>query len=209
MLEKYGSQLIKVIKFRDSFVMIGQRGLVRGKAIEMVGFSRALSPRDDDWSSPSINPKAIGISHQPHMSVVAPSSPVSETRLVRLDMTCSSILVGQITPFSMVPPDVRQEGKLVIGSVIKNCGLPARCQENEFAVHVYTGKDVNDEPKICVDGKYVIAKGINDAGRGLNIVVVSNGKEVIRTGHFDTWQEGKRSCQIRQANAWIHLSYFR
>ena len=37
MLEKYGSQLIKVIKFRDSFVMIGQKGLVRGKAIEMVG----------------------------------------------------------------------------------------------------------------------------------------------------------------------------
>ena len=38
MLEKYGSQLIKVIKYRDSFVMIGQKGLTRGKAIEMVGF---------------------------------------------------------------------------------------------------------------------------------------------------------------------------
>lgn len=36
-LEKYGSQLIKIIKFRDSFVMIGQKGLARGKAIEMVG----------------------------------------------------------------------------------------------------------------------------------------------------------------------------
>jgi len=36
LLEKYGSQLIKVIKFRDSFVMIGQKGLARGKAIEMV-----------------------------------------------------------------------------------------------------------------------------------------------------------------------------
>ncbi len=37
-LEKYGSQLIKIIKFRDSFVMIGQKGLARGKAIEMVEF---------------------------------------------------------------------------------------------------------------------------------------------------------------------------
>jgi hypothetical protein len=36
LLEHYGSQLIKVIKFRDSFVMIGQKGLARGKAIEMV-----------------------------------------------------------------------------------------------------------------------------------------------------------------------------
>ncbi len=36
LLEKYGSQLIKVVKFRDSFAMIGQKGLARGKAIEMV-----------------------------------------------------------------------------------------------------------------------------------------------------------------------------
>ena len=36
----------------------------------------------------------------------------------------------------------------------------------------------------------VIAKGVNDAGRGLNIVVVGNGKEVLKTAHFDTYQEG-------------------
>ncbi len=36
LLENYGSQLIKIIKFRDSFVMMGQKGLTRGKAIEMV-----------------------------------------------------------------------------------------------------------------------------------------------------------------------------
>ncbi len=36
LLENYGSQLIKIIKFRDSFVMMGQKGLARGKAIEMV-----------------------------------------------------------------------------------------------------------------------------------------------------------------------------
>lgn len=99
-------------------------------------------------------------------------------------------LVGQITPVSFPNLEVNKEGKIAVGNAIKNCGLPEKCKSNEFAVHVYTGKDNNDEPKICVDGKYVIAKGINDAGRGLNIVVVSNGKEVIRTGHFDTWQEG-------------------
>ena len=86
--------------------------------------------------------------------------------------------------------DVNQVGKLTIGAAVKNCGLPETCKQNEFSVHVYTGKDNNDEPKICVDGKYVIAKGLNNAGRGLNIVVVSNDKEIIRTGHFDTWQEG-------------------
>lgn len=36
LLEKYGSQLIKNVKYRDSFVMIGQKGLARGSAIESV-----------------------------------------------------------------------------------------------------------------------------------------------------------------------------
>lgn len=36
LLEKYGSQLIKSVKYRDSFVMLGQKGLSRGKAIELV-----------------------------------------------------------------------------------------------------------------------------------------------------------------------------
>jgi hypothetical protein len=101
------------------------------------------------------------------------------------------LLVGPMTPLSFPTSEINKEGKIAVGTSIKNCGLLEMCKENEFAVHVYTGKDNNDEPKICVDGKYVMAKGINDAGRGLNIVVVSNGKEVIRTGHFDTWQEGK------------------
>lgn len=36
LMEQYGSQLIRSIKFRDTFVMIGQKGLARGKAIEKV-----------------------------------------------------------------------------------------------------------------------------------------------------------------------------
>jgi hypothetical protein len=100
-------------------------------------------------------------------------------------------LVGKLTPLSFPQMEVNKEGKIVIGTLIENCGLTEMCKNDEFPIHVYTGKDNNDEPKICVDGKYFISKGINDAGRGLNIVVISNGKQVIRTGHFDTWQEGK------------------
>ena len=99
--------------------------------------------------------------------------------------------MGQITPLPVPVVEAKSDGKIVFGTTIKNCGLPESCKEDEFAVHVYTGKDKNDEPKICVDGKYVMGKGINDAGRGINIAVVSNGKEVIRTGHFDTWQDGR------------------
>ena len=100
--------------------------------------------------------------------------------------------VGPIIPVPSVNADIKKDGNITIGASVKNCGLAEKCKDNEFAVHVYTGKDNNDEPKICVDGKYVIARGINDAGRGINIAVVANGKEVIRTGHFDTWQDGRR-----------------
>jgi hypothetical protein len=39
--------------------------------------------------------------------------------------------------------------------------------------------------------KSIISKGVNDAGRGLNIVVVGNGKEILKTAHFDTYAEGE------------------
>lgn len=35
-----------------------------------------------------------------------------------------------------------------------------------------------------------MAKGVNDAGRGLNLVIVGNGKEILKTAHFDTYEEG-------------------
>ena len=108
-----------------------------------------------------------------------------------MDFSSFINLVGSITPLSFPNSDINKGDKIAVGNSIKNCGLPDKCKDDEFPVHIYTGKDNNDEPKICVDGKYVMAKGINDAGRGINIVVVSNGKEVIRTGHFDTWQEGQ------------------
>ncbi len=35
-MENYGTQLFKNIKFRDSYVMVGQRGTAKGKAIEVI-----------------------------------------------------------------------------------------------------------------------------------------------------------------------------
>lgn len=42
----------------------------------------------------------------------------------------------------------------------------------------------------------MIARGINDAGRGINIVVVGNGKEVLKTAHFDTYVEDSTNLEI-------------
>ena len=37
LLESFGSKLIKLVRFRDSFVMLGQRNLKKGQALEKVG----------------------------------------------------------------------------------------------------------------------------------------------------------------------------
>ena len=53
----------------------------------------------------------------------------------------------------------------------------------------------------------VMAAGLNDAGRGLNIVVVNpKTKDVIRVGHFDTFGSGLSSDSLTEINSvWLCL----
>ena len=37
-MRKYGGSVVDKLKFRDSFVMVGQRGLTRGSALEKVSY---------------------------------------------------------------------------------------------------------------------------------------------------------------------------
>lgn len=39
-----------------------------------------------------------------------------------------------------------------IGSEYPNCGAKKSCANDEFSVHLYTGTENKDPPKICVDG---------------------------------------------------------
>ncbi|CAF0720231.1 unnamed protein product [Brachionus calyciflorus] len=160
-MEFYGSQLFGNIKFRDSFAMMGQRGIAKGKAFEYIE-----TKGKKDFSSAA---KLSG---------------------------CASFPLGTLVPVKFGEKHVLSNDQIIVGSFVKNCGLREECKPDEFAVHVYTGKDDKDEPKICVDGRYVIARGINDAGRGINMVIVGNGKEVIKTAHFDTYTEDSTNLEI-------------
>lgn len=162
LMEQFGSQQFANVKFRDSFVMIGQRGVAKGKAIEL-----AEPKGNKDFA------KAAIISG------------------------CADFPLGVITPVKLPSLNFeRAQTEIVTNKFVKNCGLREPCKQNEFAVHVFTGKDKTDEPMICVDGRYVIAKNTNDAGRGINIVVVGNGKEVIKVAHFDTYAEDSTNLEI-------------
>ena len=61
--------------------------------------------------------------------------------------------MGVITPVKLVEMHVNSQEQIAVANVVKTCGLREECKANEFAVHVYTGKDDKDEPKICVDGR--------------------------------------------------------
>ncbi|CAL4149703.1 unnamed protein product [Meganyctiphanes norvegica] len=75
-----------------------------------------------------------------------------------------------------------------VGEILPNCGLKFVCPHDHFPVHIYSGKSNQDMPKICVSGKYVIQKEINNGGRGMNMVVVdSHRMRAINARRFDTY----------------------
>lgn len=53
----------------------------------------------------------------------------------------------------IVEPHVNSQEQIAVSNMVKNCGLRESCKLDEFPVHVYTGKNDKDEPKICVDGR--------------------------------------------------------
>ncbi|XP_045598429.1 protein O-linked-mannose beta-1,2-N-acetylglucosaminyltransferase 1 isoform X1 [Procambarus clarkii] len=75
-----------------------------------------------------------------------------------------------------------------IGEILPNCGLDYVCPHDHFPVHIYSGKSKDDMPKICVSGKYVIQRDINNGGRGMNMVVVdSHRMKPVNARRFDTY----------------------
>ncbi len=61
--------------------------------------------------------------------------------------------MGPITPIPIVEPQINSQNQIVIGNIVKYCGLPEPCPLGEFPVHVFTGLNDKDEPKICIDDK--------------------------------------------------------
>ncbi|KHN73023.1 Protein O-linked-mannose beta-1,2-N-acetylglucosaminyltransferase 1 [Toxocara canis] len=90
------------------------------------------------------------------------------------------------------------KAEVALGKEMPNCGILHKCKEDEIPMSFYTGVDKNDSPSLCVNDHFVIDRGVNDAGRGLNLVVVdSKTHRVTRCGHFDTYDQGLNMNNIR------------
>lgn len=102
---------------------------------------------------------------------------------------------------------------ILIGDRVPNCGLPEPCAEDSFAVHIFTGKDHHDQPRLCVDGKYILGANLNSGGRGMNVAVIDSVTRFVQhVSHFDTYEEDSSQLEtlllnLRQGDILILLTF--
>ncbi|KAK2188800.1 hypothetical protein NP493_121g04006 [Ridgeia piscesae] len=169
MMHFYGSSAVDKLGFRDSLVMIGQRGLTHGSAMEK------LVTRE-------------------------PAHEFANTAELK---GCLSLPIGKLNtePLQSASKDVEAHPaagpQVKVGSLVDKCGVSVSCGTTAFPVHLFTGKGNSDGPKICVNGKYVMADGLNDGGRGFNIAIVNPKTMLVsRVGHFDTYAQDSSNLEI-------------
>ncbi|KAM4619009.1 protein FAM3C-like isoform 2-T3 [Polymixia lowei] len=68
------------------------------------------------------------------------------------------------------------------------CSVQKNCPEGQFSFAILSGAANVLAPKICLENKLILGTMKNNAGTGINIVVI-NGKtgQLIKTGHFDMY----------------------
>ncbi|XP_078112453.1 protein FAM3C isoform X3 [Sander vitreus] len=68
------------------------------------------------------------------------------------------------------------------------CNMARDCPEDHFSFFVRSGAANVVAPKICLQHKLVLGTVLNNAGLGINIVII-NGKtgDVVKTAHFDMY----------------------
>ncbi|XP_034443694.1 protein FAM3C-like isoform X1 [Hippoglossus hippoglossus] len=73
-------------------------------------------------------------------------------------------------------------------SSANSCPMPGNCPEKHFSFYIQSGAANAAAPKICFQAQMVLGTVMNNAGLGINIVII-NGKtgEVLKTGNFDMY----------------------
>ncbi|GAB1610993.1 uncharacterized protein LOC115220313, partial [Argonauta hians] len=110
---------------------------------------------------------------------------------------CFDIPMGPLQPVISVTAEILTGEKILHGESIANCGMESACVDDSFPVYLYTGKENLDYPKICADERLFMAKGLNHAGRGMNVVTYDpRQKKVLYVANFDTYKEDSTDLEI-------------
>ncbi|ETN82170.1 hypothetical protein NECAME_08099 [Necator americanus] len=63
-------------------------------------------------------------------------------------------------------------------------------------MHFFTGEHKDDSPRLCVGGYMVFDRGLNNAGRGLNLAAVEpKTGRISSVAHFDTYQDDSTALE--------------
>ncbi|VDM72479.1 unnamed protein product, partial [Strongylus vulgaris] len=91
-----------------------------------------------------------------------------------------------------------------LGSKWKWCGMETRCAPEEIPMHFFTGESKDDSPRMCVGGYMVFDRGLNNAGRGLNVVSVEpKTGRVSSVAHFDTYEDAYSFADSSKLEEWL------
>lgn len=110
---------------------------------------------------------------------------------------CFGLPMGPIGDTEEYLPSVQIVGAIQPGRDLKNCGVPSGCADGQTSVLVDTGDNDKISPKICVDGKIVVDKQVNDAGRGFNMVVIDHVSFKVKSiSRFDTYSKDSLNLEF-------------
>ncbi|XP_054633582.1 protein FAM3C-like [Dunckerocampus dactyliophorus] len=94
-----------------------------------------------------------------------------------------------------------------------SCVSKTRCPQDHFSFYMQSGAANVVPPKICVQSKLVLGTVLNNAGLGINVVIL-NGKTgaVVQSDHFNMYSEDDKSLidflkNIQQGSAVLMASY--
>ncbi|XP_062592751.1 protein O-linked-mannose beta-1,2-N-acetylglucosaminyltransferase 1-like isoform X2 [Saccostrea cucullata] len=157
-LKLMGASKIEKVKFRESYLLIGQRGLKQGHAIE--------------FFNPKTENEQYGAALEKKGCFHIPLGPMEDITKLLAELT-------------IIKP----------GSNLENCGLKSKCEGTP--IQVFTGDMDSSMPHICVAGKMIMEKEVNNAGRGINIVVLhKDTREPKLVARFDTYESSRDSTSL-------------
>ncbi|XP_014285919.1 protein O-linked-mannose beta-1,2-N-acetylglucosaminyltransferase 1 [Halyomorpha halys] len=109
----------------------------------------------------------------------------------------TTIFFDNTTVDNLGVPRESLKSEIKISEIYPNCGLKHVCSDNTFPVHIYTGQDKDDQPKLCVQGKYV-----GGGGRGLNIAVIETKYlQLVSMQTFDLYSHNSSSLESWLTNS--------
>ncbi|XP_039281076.1 uncharacterized protein LOC120350658 isoform X2 [Nilaparvata lugens] len=106
-----------------------------------------------------------------------------------------------LSSLSTTEDDREPQEVIEISEILPNCGIPTECPPDTFPVHIYTGQDKDDRPKLCVLGKYVISgnmatSGGGGGGRGLNVALVeTRHMSIVSVQNFDLYSQNSSALE--------------